>query len=186
MRGKHSLRDTLTVLHARLAVPWAPWGVRVLEEAMSHSSSSGCAVRQTLQQPQTSTPSQCLGHQASSFWKLPGTGLAFLEASRLPGYALLGGSCIFLSPLGTADPSGSGAADPSQGHSRPSSSLCCSSLTSAQSLVPTSAFILASATASQYGVSPCVSYRGAAGFGFRSLISTAIVCVHYEQKNQKG
>lgn len=69
--GTKTLRDTLTMLTAQLAVMWIPWGVRVLEEAISHSSSSGCAVRQTLQQPQISTPSQGLRHQAGSFWKLP-------------------------------------------------------------------------------------------------------------------
>lgn len=111
-------------------------------------------------------------------------GWFLLEASRLPGQALLRGSYISLSPLGTADPLGPGVADPCQEHSRPSS-LCCSSLTSSRSLTPTSVFFSASVAASQYGVSPCVSYRGAAGFGFRSLISTAIVCVHYEQKNHE-
>lgn len=166
-------------------MPEAPWGVKVLEEAKSHSSSSGWAVRQIPWQPQASTTSQCLGHQAGSFWKLPGTRLVLLEASRLPGQALLRGSYISLSPLATADPLRPVVADPSQEHSRPSS-LCSSSLTSSRSLTPTSEFFSASVAASQYGVSPCVSYRGAAGFGFRSLISTAIVCVHYEQKNHKG
>lgn len=67
---KTSLRGLLTLIvvpGAWLAILWALWGVRVLKETMSHSSSPGCAARQTLQQPLASTR-----NQACSFWKLLG------------------------------------------------------------------------------------------------------------------
>lgn len=145
MRGKHFLRDAFTVPGAWLAMPWAPWGVRVLEETMTHSRSSGSAVRQTLQQPQIFAPSQHLDHQASSFWKLPGTRLVLLEASQLSVQVVLEGSYIFLLSLGRVDPLGFEADDPSQGHSSPSSFLCCSG----QLRTSASMFMSASMAASQ-------------------------------------
>lgn len=68
--GKTSLRGILTLIvvpGAWLAILWAPWGVRVLKETVSHSSFPGCAARQTPWQPLASTR-----HQAHSFWKLLG------------------------------------------------------------------------------------------------------------------
>lgn len=95
-----TLRDTLTVLGACVAVPWVPWGIRALKEAMSRSISSGCAVRQTLRQSRPQ-PFMVSGPPGWFFWKLLSCqAKLYLEVT------------VFLPLQGTTHPSGSGAAFP--------------------------------------------------------------------------